>query len=115
MDLRVLRKGGRSAESQRKTTPWPLRIKIDVDFDGESIQTWDQVGNIHCTLRKSNIKYLYKYVLKYMFSAIKFLMLQVFLTTANLHSADSYSSIFPHQTIVRSLRTPPAKIEMVTS
>ena len=56
MDLRVLRKGGRSAESQRKTTPWPPHNKIDANFDGESIQTWDQVGNIDCTFNKSNIK-----------------------------------------------------------
>ena len=44
--------------------------------------------------------------------AIKFLMFQVFLTTANLHSTESYSSIFPTPTIFRSLRTP--TINLVT-
>ena len=61
-DLRVVinkkRRPERREPEKNYSTPWPLHNKIDVDFDGETIQTWDQVGNIHCTLRKSNIKYL---------------------------------------------------------
>ena len=53
-----------------------------------------------------------------LFSAVKFLVLQAFLTTANLHLTESYSSIIPHvrsapQMIVRSLRTPTAAVPMV--
>ena len=52
-------------------------------------------------------------LLSILFSAIKFLVLQAFLTTTNLHLTESYSSIIPHvrsapQMIVRRLRSPTA-------